>query len=326
MIMPDCSDFAAIGRAGSRVKAISVVVAALAWVGMTGRADAIVMVTDPNDGSPFATLFRPDPTQFDETALSGVEYQISSLTGVFRANDQYMISGQETDEATSIGNELGDVNDLSGTPFGFSLQHNLLGGRNFTFSVTNHNTMETDVLCWGQNCAPGSNSTEILNGIPPIFDYNGLAIQVRAQEVVGSSAAVTITSLTGVSVAGANFFDEVVTLTSPGTISLFDAGRRGQWMLADDNDLVLNEWELSGTVTLIRPDAALGDRTKVRLAIDLVREPSLAFIPEPSTQTLVLIGIPFLIGLDRLRALPVRPTTTQGWWNTFLLRMRSPDA
>jgi len=53
-------------------------------------------------------------------------------------------------------------------------------------------------------------------------------------------------------------------------------------MLADENDLVLNEWELSGIVTLIRPDAALDDRTKVRLAIDLVREPSLPFLtPEP---------------------------------------------
>ena len=92
-----------------------IAIAALAWGGWVEGVDATVTVTDPDDGSPFLTLFRPDPTQFDETGLSGIEYQISSLTGVFRANDQYMISGQETDEATSIGNELGNVIDLSGT-------------------------------------------------------------------------------------------------------------------------------------------------------------------------------------------------------------------
>jgi len=89
-----------------------------------------------------------------------------------------MISGEETDAATSIGNELGDVNDLSGTSFSFSIQHNRIGGRNFTFTITNSNTMETHTLCWGQNCEPGSNSADILNGAAPIFDYDGLAIQV----------------------------------------------------------------------------------------------------------------------------------------------------
>jgi len=254
-------------------------------------ASALVTVTHPNDGSVFFDLFRPTG-EFDETGLSGFEFLISSRVGEFRENDQYLISGEETDEATSIGNDLGAVGDLSGTPFAFTIEHNLVGGRNFTFAVTNTLTSATNVLCWGENCAPGATAAPILNGIVPIHSYNGLQIQVRAQDVPGSSAQVTIASLTGVAVAGADFFDETVVLTSPGTIGPFDPGRRGQWLMADDLDLVENEWALAGSVTLTRPDNAISDVTKVRLAVDLVRDPKLPFIPapEPATPLLLFVG------------------------------------
>jgi hypothetical protein len=44
-------------------------------------------------------------------------------------------------------------------------------------------------------------------------------------------------------------------------------------------------------VTLNRIDAALTDRTKVRLAVDLVRDPNLPFIPEPATGLLVGLAL-----------------------------------
>ena len=76
-----------------------------------------------------------------------------------------------------------------------------------------------------------------------------------------------------------------------------DAGRRGQWLIADSLDFLLNEWELEGFVTLTRPDGALVDRTKVRLAIDLVRDPTLPFVvPEPSTVLLMGLGLAALSG------------------------------
>jgi hypothetical protein len=264
-------------------------------------ATALVTITDPDDGSVFLQLYRPTG-QFDETGLSGFEFLISSRTGEFRENDQYLISGEETDEATSIGHELGGVGELSGTPFAFRVEHNLVGGRNFTFAVTNTVTSETSALCWGENCAPGSLAVELLNGVPPVESYNGLQIQVRAQDVVGASAQVAITALSGVTVTGAPFFDETVVLSSPGTISPLDAGRRGQWLLGDDLDLVENEWALEGTVTLSRPDAALEDVTKVRLAVDLVRDPSLPFIdvPEPGAPLLLGVGAAvFILSLMR---------------------------
>jgi hypothetical protein len=261
-------------------RSVGVAVLALDLLCATGRAGALVTVTDPDDPLPFFNLDRPTG-KFDETGLSGFEFLISSRTEAFRANDQYLISGEETAEATSIGADLGAVGDLSGVPFAFSIRHNLVGGRNFTFELRDTRTIGSSVLCWGQNCPAGSFSIEILNGIPPIQSYNGLQIQVRAQDVVGSSAAVRITSLSGVDVAGAAFFDEVVTPDSPGTIP-GDSGRRGQWMLGDSLDLVLDEWELTGLVTLTRPDAALSDVTKVRLAVDFVRDPDLAYVPEPS--------------------------------------------
>jgi hypothetical protein len=73
----------------------------------------------------------------------------------------------------------------------------------------------------------------------------------------------------------------------------FDTGRRGQWLLGDDLDLVENAWELRGVVTLTRPDAALEDVTKVRLAVDLVRDPGLPFVPvaEPDRGVLLVAGL-----------------------------------
>lgn len=259
---------------------------ALAWLATADGAGATVVVTDPDDASVFLELFRPTG-QFDETGMSGFEFLISSRTNEFRANDQYLIAGAETAPSTSIGSDLGAVADLSGTAFAFSVRHNLTGGRNFTFRLTHPQTSGASVLCWGENCPPGPGSTELLAGIPPIEDYNGLQIQVRAQDVEGSSAAVTLTSLTGLDLSGADLFDDVVTPDSPGTI---DAGRRGQWMLGDDLDLVVNEWELQGTVTLSRPDAALEDLTKVRLAVDLVRHPDLPFIPAPEPAGFLLVA------------------------------------
>ncbi len=141
------------------------------------------------------------------------------------------------------------------------------------------------------NCAAGSISAETINGFAPINDYNGLQVQVRAQEVAGSSVSVVIFGLSGVTLSGSPLFKETVTPLSPGTISPLDFGRRGQWFLADDNDLTAKEWELTGVVTLNRPDGALVDRTKVRLAVDFVRDPNLPFVPEPSTGLLIGLGL-----------------------------------
>lgn len=257
-------------------------------------ADALVVATDPDDGSVFLNLFRPTG-KFDETGLSGFEFLISSRSDEFRENDQLLIAGEETLPETSLGRDLGGVADLSGTPFAFSIRHNLSGGRHFAFRLTNTLSNETSVLCWGLNCPAGSIASERLNGLRPIQDFNGLQIQARAQDVPSSSATVTITSLLGLDATGADFFDETVTPDVPGTIFPFDLGRRGQWLLADELDFVLKEWELTGLVTLSRPDAALTDVTKVRLAVDFVRDPSLPFLPVPELSSMSLLGVGLLL-------------------------------
>lgn len=274
-------------RSIAALAGLSGLAAGLAW--LPTPADALVVATDPDDGSVFLSLFRPTG-QFDETGLSGFEFLISSRTDEFRENDQYLIAGEATLPETSLGNNLGSVADLSGTPFAFSIRHNLGGGRHFAFRLTDLTSNVTSVLCWGLNCPAGSIASERLNGLRPIQDYNGLQIQARAQDVAGSSTTVTITSLLGLDVAGADFFDETVTPDVPGTIFPFDLGRRGQWLLADDLDLVLKEWELTGFVTLSRPDAALIDVTKVRLAVDFVRDPRLPYLPVPELSSVALFG------------------------------------
>ena len=72
--------------------------------------------------------------------------------------------------------------------------------------------------------------------------------------------------------------------------------------MADDNDLTANEWELFGTVTLNRPDGALTDRNKVRLAVDFVRNESLPFVvPEPSTALLAAAALGTIVVIARSR-------------------------
>jgi hypothetical protein len=281
-------------RRSRRDRAIAAA-AGLLWI-VAGTALApppaagLVVATDPDDGSTFLHLFRPTG-QFDETGLSGFEFLISSRTEEFRENDQYLIAGEATLPETSLGRDFGTVANLSGTPFAFSIRHNLSGGRHFAFQLTDLSSNDTSVLCWGQNCPAGSIASERLNGLAPIRDYNGLQIQARAQDVPGSSTTVAITSLLGLDVVGEDFFAETVTPDVAGTIFPFDVGRRGQWLLGDELDFVLHEWELTGTVMLSRPDDALVDVTKVRLAVDFVRDPRLPYLlPVPEASGVALLG------------------------------------
>lgn len=274
--------------------------ASLLSISIASPARALVIVSGPANGSAYFPLDMPTG-QFDERGLAGFEFFVSSTTANFNSNDQYLIQGEDTNESQAIGNDLGSVADLSGVPFAFSVRHNLVGGRNFTFSVTNTVTSQVSVLCWGRNCPAGSTSAEQINGFDPLYDYNGIQVQVRAQDVTGSSAAVQILGLSGVTTSGAALFDETVVPTSPGTIFAGDRGRRGQWFLADDYDLTANEWELFGIVTLSRIDAATTDRNKVRLAIDFVRDPNLPFVPEPATGLLLGVALGGLAAHRRRR-------------------------
>jgi hypothetical protein len=74
-------------------------------------------------------------------------------------------------------------------------------------------------------------------------------------------------------------------------------GRIGQWILG--TDLVLMDWELSGTVTLVRPDDALTDLTKVRLAVDFVNDTRLPTVPLPPALYLFISGLLGLVAMAR---------------------------
>ncbi len=269
---------------------------------------ATVMVSGPDPSAAavfFGLAIPPVGGALDERGFSGFEFLMSGVdpaTNAFNANDMFVIAGNDTNPTQAVGLNVGNRNEIHDIPFNFSIEHNLVGGRNLTFSLTNTLTQQSSVLCWGTNCTAGSVARETINGEGPFDAFNGIQIQVRAQDVVGSSTSVQITALSGIDdIVGDPFFNGTVDPTLPGTIQTSfgnDAGRRGQWLIASELEFLAKEWNLQGIVTLRRPDGALTDRSKVRLAIDLVRDPNLPYvIPEPSTAVFLGLG---LIGLTTL--------------------------
>ena len=83
----------------------------------------------------------------------------------------------------------------------------------------------------GPELRAGSNSAELVDGFAPIDDYNGLQVQVRSQEVAGSSVAVEILGLSGVTSSGEALFDETVTPRPRARSSPGDGGdaANGSW-------------------------------------------------------------------------------------------------
>lgn len=233
---------------------------------------AFVEIT--NDWDTFLHLEKPYG-KIDEPSLGGFEYVISSRTG-FDGNDQYINIGDESLPSTALAAELGPAADISGTPFQFSIKH--VANQNMSFRMTN---TVSSVLCWGTNCPAGSTASATLDGKPPLKGFNGLQIQVRAQDVKSSSTTVTNLSLVGVTPSSGSdpLFGGKVTPSSQPTLPLDPPGRVGQWILGES--LAVVDWELTGTVTASRPDGATSETSKVRFVVDFVIDKRLPVAAAP---------------------------------------------
>jgi len=208
--------------------------------------------------------------KFDEPSFGGFNYLISSLDTGLNASDVYINIGDETTAASAIAVDLGKVGDLSGVAFDFSIRHE--SGDNYSFRVTNASSGESTTLCWGVSCPSGSIATELLDGQVPISNYNGLQVQLRSQDVQGSSAKLENLELIGMTptAGSAPLLATTVKPDTPSTIPIDPPGRVGQWILG--TDLAVMDWELKGRITLSRPDDATSERSKVRLAVDFVHD------------------------------------------------------
>jgi hypothetical protein len=184
----------------------------------------------------------------------------------------YLNFGDETTPEEALGFDLGDANELSSKAFEFEI--NSYAGTRYTFSMTPMDGTDSVSLCWGHGCPEFTISATRLGGYPPaaLGNYNGLQIQLRAQEVQGSSAELSNLRLTGVDISddSAPLLEAFVYPDSPSTIPLDPPGRLGQWILGAGLSQV--SWSPSGRITLTRPDDAVAERSKVRLAIDFVRD------------------------------------------------------
>ncbi len=266
-------------RQGRLAAACATALLALSPLYIIAPTTAAVLVTDD-----WTTLFYLEkPTgKFDEPALAGFEYLVSSRTGEFRANDQYLNTTEVSSAETSLVADLGAVGELSGTALEFSIRHSRRGGRKFIFTIDNPGTGIPSTLCWGFNCPAGSTAAKWVGGLAPTRDFNGIQLQLRAQEVPGSSASISGLSLSGVAISptGTPLLEAVATPETASTVPFDPPGRLIQWILGDKLELSHCEWVLSGTITLVR-DSALEDLTKVRLAVDLVNDLRLPAIGSP---------------------------------------------
>ena len=229
--------------------------------------DPLPEVEITSDAETFEHLLRPTG-KFDETSLGGFNYWISSREGDFTANDQYLNVGDETLETNALAADLGTVEVLSGQPQAFEITH--MAGQHFRFSLSADGV--TSTLCWGEGCPETAIAAVTLEGAPPLTAFNGLQLQFRAQDVAGSSVTVTDLALSGLRPTNDSeaLFDGTVTPETPSSLPLDPPGRAGQWILG--SSLAQADWTLSGTVVLSRPDEALEDRNKVRLAVDFVED------------------------------------------------------
>ena len=124
-------------------------------VGTVETADAMVVVfPDTQPGAQllnlafFSGLDRLPGAGFDERAFSSFQYLISADAGdVFDRGDHFITNGEDRKVDPSIAADLGNQPDLSQRQFDFSIQHNFVGGRNFTFALSDTNSGDASTLC-----------------------------------------------------------------------------------------------------------------------------------------------------------------------------------
>ena len=204
-----------------------------------GGDDATGRVEISDNWETFGQLEKPTG-KIDEPSFGGFNYLISSLPSGFTAGDMYLNLGDETVEEASIAADLGDVAALSEAAFDFSIRQ--VVGQRQVFALTRVASGETTTLCWGVQCPEGSIVKELLGGEPPFSEYNGLQIQLRAQEIAGSSAKLEQVELVGLLPTDESppLLEATVTPETPSSIPIDPPGRVGQWILG--TDLATSDW------------------------------------------------------------------------------------
>ena len=226
---------------------------------------------------------------------AGFKYQVNN--GNFD-HQLYNGNGPGT-TANQIATNLGNVNQLSGRTYNFTVQH--IAGQGFIFQMVNPATGgATTTLSWGTfETTPPGTTTTLLNGLAPPTSFNALDLIAQASLASSSFAFsnLVFTSPTLTS-GGGTFAAGTVTPTTSGPGD--PLGFYTQRLVADVN-LGAHNWTLSGTWLPTRSGGD-GQVDLVNFIINARTVTLSTAIPEPSTGFLLFAGAGLILVFARKRS------------------------
>jgi hypothetical protein len=250
--------------------------AALASVALgAGAASAASVYVN----SPLVTSYAPNAT------VGGFKYRISNTSF-----DLSLDGGTDTSgpAGSFLSAGLGTHSFLNGAAYDFTVQH--IAGEGFVVTMTRVGGGGSATLSWGTfTLPPAGASAATLNGVAPGATFNSIGLQSVASGGNRSAVLSNLTFTSGtVSVADGSFGATTTTnANSPQT----------QLVVADD-DLALSNWTLAGRITLSK--VGVGNDEAVTLRLTFV-DATVTIVPEPTTATLVAVGLLGLLVAGRPR-------------------------
>lgn len=223
-------------------------------------------------------------------AVVGARYRLSN-TGV----DQILHNGNNNVASAGQSLGLGNVSQLSGKTFDFSLQHTVAGG--FVYSLKRLDTNTTTTVDW-----TNSETFTSLDAIGHTNDraFNTLHLFARAQQT-GAVVEFSNLAFSGATTIGSFDANDAVNGDSGGPaysgVASSGSGTYDQWLYSDTN-FASYDWTLTGTLKITK--TGIGGDESVKFDID-GKASTVSVVPEPSFYASLALGFSGLVFAVRRR-------------------------